>query len=103
MTSKITKVGKLLYGFSFRLLDYSRFEAPPPLIFVCIGFNFNRTSKGKEKVILQAIVRVWFVRLYGKIIHERQRVDYRPYRCTNHTLTSLLHLYASAPCTLRDI
>ena len=47
--------------------------------------------------------RVWFVRLYGKIIHERQRVDYRPYRRTNHTLTSLLHLYASAPCMLRDI
>ena len=44
--------------------------------------------------------RVWFVRLYGKIIHERQRVDYHPYRRTNHTLTSLLHLYASAPCTL---
>ena len=36
------------------------------------------------------------MRLYGKIIHERQRVDYRPYRRTNHTLTSLLHLYASA-------
>ena len=47
--------------------------------------------------------RVWFVRLYGKIIHERQRVDFRPYRRTNHTLTSLLHLYAYAPCTLRDI
>ena len=43
------------------------------------------------------------MRLYGKIIHERQRVDYRPYRRTNHTVTCLLHLYASAPCTLRDI
>ena len=47
ITSKITKIGKLLYGFSFRLLDYSRFEALPPLIFVCIGFNFNSTSKEK--------------------------------------------------------
>ena len=50
-----------------------------------------------------AIVRVWFVRLYGNIIHERELVDYRPYRRTNHTLTSLLHLYAFAPCTLQDI
>ena len=32
ITSKITKIRKLLYGFSFRLLDYFRFEAPPPLI-----------------------------------------------------------------------
>ena len=48
----------------------------------------------------QARVRVWFVRLYGKIIHERERVDYRPYRRTNHTLTSLLHLYASTPCMM---
>ena len=39
---------------------------------------------------------------YGKIIHERKRVDYRSYGRTNHTLTSLLHLYASASCALRD-
>ena len=64
---------------------------------ICFGVFINRVG------VLHAIVRVWFVRLYGKIIHERQRVDYRPYRRTNHTLTSLLHLYASAPCALRDI
>ena len=38
----------------------------------------------------------------GKINHERNRVDYRSYGRTNHTLTSLLHLYASASCALRD-
>ena len=41
------------------------------------------------------------VRLYGKIILERQRVNYRPYRRTNYTLTSLLHLYTSAPYITR--
>ena len=46
-------------------------------------------------VILQTIVRVWFARLYGKIIHERQRVDYRPYRRTNHTLNycTCMHMH----------
>ena len=39
---------------------------------------------------------------YGQIIHDRKRVDYRSYGRTNHTLTSLLHLYASASCALRD-
>ena len=38
----------------------------------------------------------------GKMNHERKRVDYRSYGRTNHTLTSLLHLYASASCALRD-
>ena len=31
-----------------------------------------------------ATIRVWFVRLYGKIIHKRKRVDYRPYRPGRH-------------------
>ena len=41
-----------MYRFLSRLLDYY-YEGPPPLIFTCIGFNFIRTSKGKQKVILQ--------------------------------------------------
>ena len=31
------------------------YEGPPPLIFICIGFNFIRTSKEKQKVILQYV------------------------------------------------
>ena len=61
-----------------------------------MAFDFERI---KDFPFLKLVlVRVWFVRLYGKIIHER-----RPYRRTNHILTNLLHMYASAPCTLRDI
>ena len=28
--------------------------------------------------------KAWFVCLYGEIIHELSRVDYRPYRLTNY-------------------
>ena len=35
--------------------------------------------------------RAWVVRLYGEIIPELQRGDYRPYRRTNHTLSHLYH------------
>ena len=48
------------------------------------------------------LLSVWFVRLYGKIIHELQRVDYRPYRSTDYTLNSLLH-NSFALCALGDI
>ena len=40
-----SKIVKLLYGLSSRRLDYSRFESPPPLIFVCIVFSPKSTSK----------------------------------------------------------
>ena len=43
----------------------------------------------KEKKQLRVKGRAWFARLYGKINHELQRVDYRPYRRTNHVLSHL--------------
>ena len=45
--------------------------------------------------------RAWFIRLYGEIIHELQRVDYRPYRRMYHALTHLWHDTQRRPCTLR--
>ena len=73
----------------------------------CLPFRLHRLDAivfAETKMFkLYDSYRVWVVRLYGKIIHERQRVAYLPYRRTNHTLTSLLHLYASALCKLRDI
>ena len=45
-----------------RLQDHwssGSYEGPPPSIFTCIGFNFIRTSKGKQKVILQNVHSLW--------------------------------------------
>ena len=39
--------------------------------------------------------RVWFVRMYGQITPELSRVDYRPYRWSNHALS---YLYHDIPC-----
>ena len=52
-------------------------------------YNVMKSTELSSIVYQDHQGRVWFVRLYGKIIHECQRVDYRPYRRTNHTLTSL--------------
>ena len=43
-----------------------------------------------------AQVILWFVRLYGEIIHELELVDYHRYRRTNHTIKFLLHQHAFA-------
>ena len=43
------------------------------------------------------------MRLYGEIIPELKRGDYRPYRCTNHALSHLYHNKQCRPCTLRNI
>ena len=52
MFTVTSEIGKLLNRFSFRPLDYY-YEGPPPLIDTYIGLNFTRTSKEKQKVILQ--------------------------------------------------
>ena len=39
--------------FSFHLLPEYSYLGPPPLIFICIGFNVTKTSKEKQKVILK--------------------------------------------------
>ena len=57
-----SKIRELLYRLSARLLSYY-YEGPPPLIFTCIGFNFIRTSKEKQKVILQ-VEKLGFRGLY---------------------------------------
>ena len=44
-----------------------------------------------------------YVRLYGEIIPELKRGDYRPYMRTNHTLSRLYHDIKCRPCTLRGI
>ena len=43
-----SKIGKLVYRFSSRLLDYYC-EEPPPLIVTCIGFDFYKNLKGKTE------------------------------------------------------
>ena len=71
-TSIVTsEIGKLLYGFSFtrfRLLEYSRFEGPPPLIFVWIVLNFKRTSKEVQKVILQLLLLLLLLLLLSLLL-----------------------------------
>ena len=47
--------------------------------------------------------RAWFVRLYGEIILELYRGDYRPYRRTNHAQSHLYHDIQCRPCTRRSI
>ena len=49
------------------------------------------------------LLSVWVVCLYGKIIHELQLADFRLYRRTDYTLSSLLYHCAFAPCALGDI
>ena len=49
---------------------------------------------------IHVLLSVWFVRLYGKIIHGLQRTEYRH---KDHTLSSLLHNYAFVHCALGDI
>ena len=60
-----------------------------------IRFNILNSNEAGS---VYAIHRVWFVWLYGKIIQERQRVDYRPYR---RYICNLLHNNASTPCALQ--
>ena len=54
-------------GFTVLKLQYSYYCGLP------LQFYFN--------IVTHADVIVWFVHLYGKIIHELQRVDYSSYRC----------------------
>ena len=39
------------------------------MIFTCIGFNFTKTTKEKQKVILQLIHKIYRVGPHGEITH----------------------------------
>ena len=45
--------------------------------------------------------RAWFVRMYREINPGLSRVEYRPYRRSNHALSYLYHDISCRPCTLR--
>ena len=45
--------------------------------------------------------RAWFVRMYVEINHRLSRVEYRPYRRSNHALSYLYHDVPCRSCTLR--
>ena len=47
--------------------------------------NEHQRSMERQHSHDTSVFSVWFVCLYGKIIHELQRVDYRPYRRMNYT------------------
>ena len=53
ISTETSEIGKLLFSFLSRLLDYYYYKGPLPLIFTCIGFNFIRTLKEKQKGVLQ--------------------------------------------------
>ena len=48
-------------------------------------------QRRKKHSLITMRDRAWFVRLYGEIIPELERGDYRPYRRTNHALYHLYH------------
>ena len=56
-----------------------------------VQFKLKDTSKEIPSAILLLRDRAWFVRLYGEIIPELWRGDYRPYRRTNNALSHLYH------------
>ena len=43
----------------------------------------------------------WFVRMYGELNPRLSRVEYRPYRRSNHALSYLYHDVPCRTCTLR--
>ena len=68
---------------------------PPPTNSAVYKLNMGSFLLKSTKAVLQVIVVAWFVRVYAAIMHERQRVHYHAYTCTNHATTHLSHLYAS--------
>ena len=86
-------------------------DPPPPPVKsqMAIGFLRNTGTDHPREAIglygpytkehIYVLVIVWFVRLYGKIIHELLRVDYLPYRRTNHIHFIIVHVSACF-CTL---